>query len=102
VGVREARTIKKERVRALVEADPVFRRDDQYFNDRVTTYTRGLQKIHRIQQRRRELRLDDDEQRLFKQYVGDTLPVCCRHVFDPTLALSAQKRGRDASGACDR
>ena len=72
---REARTIKKERIRALVEADPVFRRDDQYFNDRETTYMRGLQKINRIQQRRRELKMDDEEQRLFKNYVGDTLPV---------------------------
>jgi len=75
---REQRTIKKERIRALVEADPIFRRDDAYFNDRQTTYLRGLQKINRIQQRRRELRLDDEEQRLFKQYVGDALPVWAR------------------------
>ena len=97
---RETRTIKKERIRALVEADPVFRRDDQYFNDRETTYMRGLQKINRIQQRRRELKLDDEEQRLFKNYVGDTLPVRrpVPHVlplpFPPAVSAPAPRANR--------
>ena len=93
---RETRTIKKERIRALVEADPVFRRDDQYFNDRETTYMRGLQKINRIQQRRRELKLDDEEQRLFKNYVGETLPVSrpVPHALAPAVDAPATRANR--------
>lgn len=69
------RTHNKERVRKLVLDDPVFSKKDLANNDRVQSYTRALEKINRIQQVKQEKGLAEDDLRLFKLYVGDTLPV---------------------------
>jgi len=69
------KTARKERIRALVTEDPVFARQDSYFNDRPTQYKRALEKMSRAMQRRKELGLSEEDSRLFKSFIGDALPV---------------------------
>lgn len=69
------RTAHKEKIRAIVIADPVFRRTDSAYNDRETAYTRALERVHRVQEIVREKNLNEDDQRLLKQFVGETMPV---------------------------
>jgi len=71
----------RDRLRAIAEHDPVFSRDDQYFNDRETAFKRSLEKVHRIMQLRKTHALSDNDFLMLKSFfVGDfVMPVRKSH-----------------------
>jgi len=80
------KTEKKERIRKLVEEDPVFEKKSKYFMNHTESYKKALQKIHRIETRKRELKLEGDDLRLFKNYAVDYFPTVLHdQVFVPNL-----------------
>lgn len=69
------KTEKKEQMCKLVAEDPVFSKKDRYFQNHSDSYKASLRGIRRIEERKRELKLNAEDSRLFKNFAVDNFPV---------------------------
>ena len=82
----EARTLNREHLERIVEADPVFRNDDVHFLSRPDRYRRAMQKQRRLVELAKDLNLPPAEQGVLRQAVHDDLGTDLQHLmFIPNL-----------------
>eukprot|EP00052_Salpingoeca_macrocollata_P017975 m.147250 g.147250 ORF g.147250 m.147250 type:complete len:656 (+) comp20563_c2_seq1:43-2010(+) len=79
-------TVTKERIRALVEADPIFCKRDRMHLNHADQYQRSLQKCIRIEELRKQHRMTQQEEFYLKLFVDEAMAFTLHDVaFLPTL-----------------
>ncbi|KFH72654.1 hypothetical protein MVEG_02943 [Podila verticillata NRRL 6337] len=64
-----------KKIEAMIDADPVFDRDDRYFLGRTERFQRALPMVKRYVELRNKHGLTPEEAAYFKVYIDDYIPV---------------------------
>ncbi|KAF9167014.1 hypothetical protein DFQ26_006149 [Actinomortierella ambigua] len=77
-------------VEAMVDSDPVFNREDQYFLGRTERFKRAMPMVKRYVELRNQHGLTPDESAHFRKYIDDYIPVNLQEsMFLPVLQAQA-------------
>ena len=73
-----------ERIRDIVEADPILSNRDRPFLGHKQAYRRGVEKLHRMQQLRTQMKLSEAQFDVMKECLGDEYPTIVRSIENKT------------------
>ncbi|KAG0089906.1 hypothetical protein BGZ93_006987 [Podila epicladia] len=82
--------VQLKKIEAMIDADPVFDRDDRYFLGRTERFQRALPMVKRYVELRNKHGLTPEEAAYFKVYIDDYIPVHLHEsMFLPVLRSQA-------------